>query len=121
MPGGVAPEQCQLMAKWLESAEAMALWKLLRAEARDGQGCSYQRPVSVGAASLWIGDTSCMCYPMGTEENAGPKSKLGVQKLDLVCSWRIRDEIKEGRCVSDRYTGIVAGGDVPTTTDFHPE
>ena len=102
---GVTEEQCLLLASWLDSAEAMALWKIRRLEILEAVGPGDLRYVQVGSGSLWLGDSACMCYPMGGSRVPGPASMLRVLKQDLMSRWRIQDEVAEGCRVSDHFAG----------------
>ena len=62
-----------------------------------------------------MGDTACLCYPMDNDDGADPSSMLYVLRQDLMCGWKIRDEIEEGRCVSNHYTGGMVGKSNPPT------
>ena len=61
------------------------------------------REVHLGIGSVWLGDSVCLCYPMGKKRKSPPVSMLNVIERDLRYKTSMRDEIAGGNKIGD-YT-----------------
>jgi hypothetical protein len=82
---------------WAASAEAAALWHVLSLELQDGGPYPLSREVHLGTGSVWMGDSVCLCYPLGKKRKAPPASMLEVLERDLRYRTSMRDETAGGK------------------------
>ena len=96
--GRIPLDQLHLIAYWLESAEAMALWKTLYLDLRRPGDLGNPINAALGAGSLWMGGSSCMCFELKPSWNGGPKSIFSVMERVVVhgtiAHQHIEDECK---------------------------
>jgi hypothetical protein len=102
----ITQDQCRLVAYWLGSAEAMALCKVLYLEWRNPGDLGNPFNAQLGAGSLWMGGSACVCFPMKPSWSTGPESALRVLERAMakwsIAHQHIEEECKVDDCRSER-------------------